>query len=145
MKDQRAFAVRAVFGLLSLVVGVGGAVYAYRETSSWALAVFVALIAMSTIGRGVADVITDPDKGRRAAYFGIPPAAAVGVLVLARALWGTWWLAVVLGFVAWVFGSVIVTVALPRVAAEEYEDSLERGGVRRVRRENYGMEWLRKH
>lgn len=124
-------AVRSLFGLLGLAVGIFGGWLAYDRTNSVVLAVFVGLLAMNYIGRGVADVITDPQKGRRFVFFTLPLIFAVGGLAGAYTLWGVWWVAVVVGFVLYVVGSVVATVLFPRIAAEEAADSESRMGGKR--------------
>lgn len=121
-------AVRSVFGLLGLALGIFGGWLAYDRTGSVVLAVFAGLLMMNYIGRGVADVITDPQKGRRFVFFTLPLVFAVGGLAGGNAIWGAWWVAVIVGFVLYVVGSVVATVLFPRIAAEEAEDSEIRMG-----------------
>ena len=73
MANQSGMAVRTLFGLLGLVVALFGGWQAYDRTQSVVLAVFVGLLALNYIGRGIADVFTDPQKGRRFLFFTIPP------------------------------------------------------------------------
>ena len=129
MRTQAHVLVRGLFGLISLAAALAGGWYAHERTSSWALAVFVVVIAGFVLGRGIPDVITDPEKGRRIAFFGLPPVVAVGGLVGAYELWQTWWLAVAIGFVAYFVGFFIASMALPRIAAEEHMDDLSRIGM----------------
>jgi hypothetical protein len=121
--------VRALFGLIGLGVGIYGGWQAYQWTHSIWLAVFVGIMALNYIGRGVADVITDPQKVRRFGFFTLPVIFAVGALAGAYALWHTWWLAVIIGFVLYGVGSVVATAVFPRIAAEEAADSMSRMGV----------------
>lgn len=129
MRTQGHGLVRGLFGFISLAAALAGGWYAHERTSSWALAVFVIVIGGFVLGRGIPDVITDPDKGRRIAFFGLPPLVAVGGLVGAYGLWQTWWLAVVIGFIAYFVGFLGATAALPRIAAEEHADDLSRMGM----------------
>jgi hypothetical protein len=121
--------VRALFALIGLGVGAYGGWQAYDWTESIWLAVFVGLMAMTYISRGLADVITDPQKGRRFAFFTLPVIFAVGGLAGAYALWDRWWLAVVIGFVLYGIGSMVANAAFPRIAVEEAADSMSRMGV----------------
>ena len=128
VRTKSHIVVRGLFGLLALAAALAGGWYALEQTSSWALAAFVFLIVSNVIGRGIPDVITDPDKGRRIAFFGLPPALGVCALVGAYWLWETWWLAVTIGFLAYFVGFAVASVALPRIAAEEHADDLSRMG-----------------
>ena len=133
MREPSVIVTRSVFGVVALAAAVGGGIYAYDTTSSWWPAVFVGVMALYARGRAVPDLITDPQKGRRALFFGIPLLAAVGWLALADLLWGRWWLAVVTGFAVGGLGSLISSLSFPEIAAEEQQDSLERAGGGRVR------------
>lgn len=119
---------QAVFGLLGIVAGVLAAIAAYLWIdSSYALAVYAFLLVAFLVGRGIADVITDPHKARRALYFLLQPAIATAIVYGAYGLWGRWWLAVLLGFV----GGAIVAGALgpvlfPRIHQEEQADTTQR-------------------
>ncbi len=129
MTPQRTAAIRWVFGLVALVGAAVGAWYAYRVTSSWALVFFVFFVVSFVVGRGTPDLITDPEKGKRLGYFGIPPVLAVAALAGAYRWWETWWLAVVIGFVVYFFGAVLATLLFPRIAEEETQDDLTRAGL----------------
>ena len=117
--------VRGLFGLIGFGAGLWGGWYAHQRTASWALAAFVFVIATFAVSRGLADVITDRQKGKRAVFFGLPPALAVGVLALAQWLWDLWWLSVTLGFVGYFMGFVIAMAAFPRIAREEHQQDLQ--------------------
>lgn len=123
-------AVRSLFGLVGLAAGLFIGWLAYDRTGSVVLAVFAGLLAMNYIGRGVADVITDPQKGRRFVFFTLPLVFAVGGLAGGYTIWGVWWVAVIVGFALYVVGSVVATVLFPRIAAEEAADSESRMGVK---------------
>lgn len=126
-RAQRLMAVQRVFGIAGFLVGIAGGVAAYTQTSEWGLAVFVFLTTAYVIGRGVADVITDPKKVRRAVYFAIPPATATGVLYVTHQWWDRWWLAALLGLTVGVLlGAVIAGILLPGIAREEAEDDRRR-------------------
>lgn len=129
MKAESKMAVQGLFGLLALVGGVGGGWYAHAQTSSWWLAGFVFLIVSFVVGRGIPDVITDPDKGQRIMFFGLPPLVATAALSGAYWLWETWWLAVMIGFVAYMVGFGISTAAFPAIAADEDRDNRARMGA----------------
>ena len=124
-----AIGVRALFSLLGIGVGIYGGWQAHDWTKSVWLAVFVALMAVNYISRGVADVITDPQKGRRFVFFTLPLIFAVGGLAGAYALWDRWWVAVIVGFVLYGVGSMVATLVFPRIALEEAKDNADRMGV----------------
>jgi hypothetical protein len=126
----RTMGVRSLFGLLGMAAGVGTGWLAYSwSNGSWALAVFAGLLAMNLISRGVADVITDPQKGRRLVFFTLPTVLAAGGAAGAYALWGRWWLAVLIGAIFYLVGQIVVTIMFPRIAAEEQADSAGRMGM----------------
>lgn len=131
MRTDGSVLVRGLFGLIGLVAGVAGGWYALDLTGSWALAVFVFAMASYVLTRGIPDVITDPDKGRRIAFFGIPPIIGVAALAGAYWLWDTWWLAVVIGFVAYFIGFGVASMAFPKIALEEHADDRSRLGLGR--------------
>jgi hypothetical protein len=119
--------VRVAFSALALLAAIGGAIYAYTLESSIWLSVFVALMALQAVGRGVADVITDPDKVRRALYFVVETAAPIAVLYVTYNAWEMWWLAVLLAvFVGGLLAIVLQSVLFPRIHREELEDSARR-------------------
>jgi hypothetical protein len=129
MKAQGGGLVRGIFGLIALVASIAGAWYAYEVTSSWALVIFVFVVGSYVVGRGIPDLITDPEKGKRLGFFGIPPVLAVAALAGSYWLWTTWWLAVTIGFVFFFIGVVIGTMAFPKIAEEEAEDNASQIGV----------------
>ena len=120
--------VRTLFGLLGLAAGVYGGWQAYDRTNSIVLAVFVGLLLTNYVGRGIADVITDPEKGRRFVFFTLPVVVSVGGLAGAYALWGIWWVAVIVGSVVYIVGSVVATAMFPSIAIEEAVDTASRMG-----------------
>lgn len=121
-------AMRALFALAGLAAGLLTGWLAYDRTESVVLAVFAGLLAMNYIGRGIGDVITDPQKGRRFVFFTLPLVFAVGGLAVGYTIWAAWWVASVVGFVLYIVGSVVATVLFPRIAAEEAEDTQVRMG-----------------
>jgi len=126
----RIMGLRALFSILGMAAGAGAGWLAYSWSDrSWVLAVFVGLLVMNLIARGVADLITDPQKGRRLVFFTLPTVLAAGGLAGAYALWHKWWLAVLIGAVFYFIGQVVVTIMLPHIAAEEQADSASRLGV----------------
>lgn len=129
MRAESSVLVRGLFGIIGFVAALAGGWYAHERTSSWALAVFVFVLTVYVLGRGVPDVITDSDKGRRIVFFGLPPMLGVVAVMGAYWVWATWWLAVTIGFVAYFIGFVVVSVSLPRIAAEEHADDLSRMGM----------------
>jgi hypothetical protein len=119
--------IRNVFGVLAVLAGVLAAIYAYRLSSSVALAIYVFLFTNYIVSRGVADVITDPHKIRRVLYFSLQPALSTGVLYLVYRLWGRMWLAVVLGIVLGVIlHALLAPRFFPRIHVEEGLDSAQR-------------------
>lgn len=122
--------VRAVFGLLGLAGGIYAGWTAYDRTGSIVLAIYVGLLLANYIGRGIGDIITDPQKVRRFLFFTLPVLFAAGGLAGAYALWGIWWVAVIVSFVAYFVGSFVVIVLFPRIALEEDADSRSRMGGR---------------
>jgi Putative bacterial sensory transduction regulator len=119
--------VRSVFALLGLVAAIGGAIWAYELESSVWLSAFVALMAMNLVARGAADLVTDPQKLRRAVYFVLQPAISTGVLVASYDAWERWWLAVLLGLiVGGAISQIVRALLLPKIHREETEDTARR-------------------
>lgn len=125
--DQRIARVRAIFNLLAWIAAVPAALFAYQWVPSYALAIFVFIMVLHVVSRGIADVITDPDKVQRAIFFGLYPLICSAVVYLTYRLWDRMWLAVILGLV---LGSVLNALAgaalFPRVYEEEQQDTQER-------------------
>jgi hypothetical protein len=132
-REKHAERVHNIFGVIGLVVGLAGAAAAVVLTGSWFLGAFVLLLALSYIGRGAGDLVTDPNKVQRFVYFTLQPALCVGLLVVAYQLWERMWLATLLGYLVgsllWV---IVATLAFPKVTTEEAADTDERR--RKVRR-----------
>lgn len=119
--------VHAVFGLAGFVVGVLGAIWAYNETTSIALPIFVFLVAQSYIGRGLGDVATDPDKGKRFVYFTLQIISSVAVCYFTYQWWSTMWLSVLLGLTVGAFlWQLLAVILFPEIHEEEQRDSLDR-------------------
>ena len=119
--------VQSIFGILGVVIGLGGAIYTFTRSSSFALAIFVFFLANYVVARGVADVITDPHKIRRVLYFALMPAACTGILYVTFQWWGRMWLAVVLGFLGGIIlNAILAPLLFPRIHQEEEMDSMER-------------------
>ncbi|MFH1330138.1 MAG: hypothetical protein ABIJ48_05750 [Actinomycetota bacterium] len=125
----RTMGVRALFGLIGLGAGVAGGWLAYSRTRSWALAVFVGVLGANLFSRGVADIITDPQKGRRLVFFTLPTLLAAGGVAGGYLLWDRWWAGVLVGGVLFLIGQVLVMIMFPRIAAEEAADSASRMGL----------------
>jgi succinate dehydrogenase hydrophobic anchor subunit len=120
-------AVRALFGLLAIAAAVVGAFMAYNRAESVWVAVFVALIALQVVGRGLADVLTDTKKVRRALYFALTPALATAIFYGTYQAWETWWLSFVVGLIGGaILGAVLAPVLFPRIHREEKEDTASR-------------------
>lgn len=93
------------------------------------VAVFVFLLGQYVVGRAVCDLITDPDRFRRAVYFAVLPVVAIGLLVGANQIWDSMWSAVLIGLVGgWVTQQLIGGLLLPGIRAEERADDLEHVG-----------------
>jgi hypothetical protein len=122
-------AVRGLFGLLGLAAGIVVGWQAYDRSGSIALGVFLGLLLANYIARGVGDIVTDPEKGKRLVFFTLPVLISLGGLAGTYLLWERWWLAVTLGVVAYLIGLFIVTLMLPKIAAEEAEDDRVRTGI----------------
>ena len=119
---------RALLGLVGMVAGIVSGWQAYARTGSWALAIFAGLLVANYIARGVADIITDPQKGRRLVFFTLPLLFAAAGVAGGYLLWNKWWLGVVVGIVTYIIGSVVATMIFPRIAVEEAADSAARLG-----------------
>jgi hypothetical protein len=125
--SQGAKVVRAIFGLLAWALAVVAAIYAHNQSDSIWLAVFVGLLVLNFVGRGVADVITDSKKIRRAIYFLLLPACATLILWATYKWWGTWWLSVVLGLiVGQILSTILAMIFFPGIHREEKEDTMQR-------------------
>ena len=114
---------RAAFATWGGVAGIAGAIVAIVLSSSWELGVFTLPMAVYVVARGVAHVVTDGDKVRRAFFFGLGPLAGCGTVAAAYSAWGRWWAAVLLGAAASVGGHLVARALFRRVA---YEERLER-------------------
>lgn len=125
--SERTRKVHAVFGFVALVVGVGAGIYAYSlEKSVW-LGVFVTLLAMQVVGRGVADVVTDDKKVRRALYFAIQPAACSAAFYFSYQAWDKYWLAFLVGaFGGAALTGILAPMLFPGIHREESEDTRQR-------------------
>jgi hypothetical protein len=125
--EARIKRIRAVFAAAGLVAGAGAAVLAYVITSSIALPFFVFWMTAYVIGRGAADVVTDPEKIRRTLFFLVMPAVASLVVFLVYWWWDLMWLAVILGFIPGIpLGVIAATLLFPGIAEEEQRDDEQR-------------------
>lgn len=126
-ETEMTVAVRAVFTFVAVVAAIAGSVYAYSVEESVWLSIFVALIALQLFGRGIPDVITDPDKVVRALYFLFLPALATGILAVTYALSGRWWLSVPIALVgAVILNTLLAPRLFPRIHQQETLDSARR-------------------
>lgn len=126
-RDERDKRIHAIFGLAGLIIGGAAAWYAYNETSSIALAIFVLVMVQNYIGRGLGDVVTDPEKVKRFVYFTLQPVLAGGVLWLTYQWWDKMWLSAILGFVVGgLLWALVAAVFLPKIAREEDQDNVDR-------------------
>jgi len=109
---------RAAFAVWGGVAGIAATIVAIVLSSSWELGVFTLPMAV-VVARGVAHVVTDGDKVRRAFFFGLGPLAGCGAVAAGYAAWGRWWAAVLLGAAASVGGHLVAKLLFRRVAHEE--------------------------
>ncbi|MEX2644844.1 MAG: hypothetical protein WD249_01150 [Gaiellaceae bacterium] len=123
---QRAFVA------LGLVAAVAAGIASYRLIDdSWWLVAFSALLANYVVGRALGDLVTDPQKARRAVYFALQPALMIGIVYFAYQAWERWWLAALLGFVGGgMLGGAFAANLLPGIHREEVADT--RGRWRRA-------------
>ena len=125
--------IHAGFAFVGFVGGVAAAIYAYSQSSSFALAIFVFLTVNFYLGRGLGDVATDPHKGKRFVYFTLQPVLLVGIFYATYQWWEIMWLSAVMGFViGLVLWQILGFMLFPRIHAEEMQDTQERmtsGGV----------------
>lgn len=119
--------VHAIFNLVGFVGGIAAAVFAYNQTSSIALPIFVFLVTNAYIGRGLGDVATDDQKVKRFVYFTLQPLLMAGVLYLTFVWWGTMWLSAILGFlVGLTLWQLVSLVVFTDIHTEELDDTKER-------------------
>jgi hypothetical protein len=124
---RQTLAFQARWAFLAVAAAIGGGILSYTIESSIWLSLFVAALVLQIVGRGIPDVITDPDKPRRALYFLLGPALATGILVATFELWGRWWLAALLGLGGGaVLNAILAPRLFPRVHREEALDSIRR-------------------
>ena len=116
------------FAALGLVAGVAAAVAAYQLVDdSWWLAAFAFLLANYVVGRALGDLVTDPQKGRRAVYFLLQPVVMVAIVYFAHQAWDRWWLAVLLGLAGGgLLGGAFAANLLPGIHREELADTRTR-------------------
>ncbi len=125
--DRRTKRIRAVFNLLAWIGAIAAAIYAYRWMSSYALSIFVFLMVLHVVARGIPDVITDPNKIQRILFFALYPAICTAVVYYTYQWWDRMWLAVILGLVlGGVLNGLAGAVFFPRVYEEEQEDTKQR-------------------
>ena len=125
--DQRTRRIRTVFNLLAWIGAIPAVIFAYRAMPSYALAVFVFLMVLHVVARGIPDVITDPKKIQRVVFFALYPAICSAVLYFTYQWWGRMWLAVILGLVLGAILNGLAGAALfPQVHQEEQEDTKQR-------------------
>ena len=118
---------RASFGFVALVAALAGALYAYSVEGSIWLSLFVAVLALHLAGRAIPDLITDPQKVRRALYFLLFPSLATVVLVASYVSWHMWWLSSLLGLVGGaIVNELLAPKLFPEIHAEEMLDSQTR-------------------
>lgn len=116
----RSPALRTTFGLLSLAAAVGGGIVAYAVSGSIFLGLFVAVVALYLVAVAIAELVTGPHRLVRALYYLPLPALAVGLLAGSYALWGKWWLSVLIALLAApLLDALIVSAPLTRVYGED--------------------------
>jgi hypothetical protein len=119
--------IHAGFNVVGIVAGIAAAFYAYRETESIALPIFMFFTVQTYIGRGLGDVVTDPHKVKRFVYFTLQPALMAGILYATYQWWGIMWLSAVLGFLlGLVLWQLLGIMLFPQIHSEELKDSQER-------------------
>jgi len=129
----RTHRIRRIFSALGLLTAGSGALLAWYLSGSIALGIFVFLGANQLVARGMADVVTDPQKIQRALYFSVYPIASTAILVLVWRLWDIPWLAALAGFVGGAILTELVGSAFfKEIHIEENRDTDER--MRRFRR-----------
>jgi hypothetical protein len=120
-----------LFGGVGFVAGLAAAIYGYTLFFSLALALFFFAMVSYVVGRALPDVITEPHRVRRIAYFALLPMIGTIVLYASYLLWESMWLAVILGFVGGGIVQALVGWALlPQIRKEEAEEELDRAGIR---------------
>jgi hypothetical protein len=125
--DTRTKVVRGVFALLAIAAAIAAGIYTYDQSESIWLCIFVGGGVVYIGGRVLPDLITDPKKVRRALYFLLLPGIATGALYLAYQAWETWWLAVVIGWVAaFILNPLLAPRLFPGIHAEEMQDTMDR-------------------
>jgi hypothetical protein len=106
---------------------VAAGIYVFRREHSVWLTIFVAILTVQFISRGVADLITDAKKIRRAVYFLLFPASASAIYWAVMQTWDIEWLAFVLAFVGGgIVFAILARLLFPGIHREEKLDSATR-------------------
>lgn len=119
---------RAAFGLLALTGGIIAGTVARNTTSSWWVTVFTFAMVYVAVGVVGPEVFAEPNKLRRAAYYGSFPVFSTVILALGYWISGRWWPAVLLGLVLGLLGAGILgAVCFDDIATEELAQAKELG------------------
>jgi hypothetical protein len=119
--------VRERLGCLGTAIGLVGGISAGTANGSVALGIYVFLMTFYVFARAIADVVNEPKKLRRAAYFALQPIGSVAVLVLTNWWWHVLWLSAVLGlFLGTGLGTLLGKAIFPDIDAEEEADTKQR-------------------
>lgn len=91
--------IEIVLWFAGVLAGLGAAFFSFAYVPSWWLAFFVYVIVSHSLGRGLPEVIAKPYRLARSTYYALFPVLAIAILYVIYNLWGTMWVAAVLGLV----------------------------------------------
>jgi hypothetical protein len=119
--------VHAVFNLFGLLAGAAAAYLAWAMSDTISLPIFVFFLTSYLVGRGLGDLVTDPDKVRRFFYFVLPAAIDCGLLYVAYLWWDRMWLAVLVGFfVGAMVWAPVAALFFADIHGQEAQDTMDR-------------------
>jgi hypothetical protein len=122
-REAREVRIHAVFSLIGVLAGAGGAYLAWDLAGSIALAVFVFFATNYFVGRGVGDVVTDDRKIKRFFFFLLPVVIDSALIYLTYQWWDRMWLSVLIGFL--VGGSIWAVIAVTAFADIQNEEQVD--------------------